>query len=343
MTAKGHGIRRSVMGCVAIPLLIIIAAVLIENPFRIKPGKGHREAEAQQNLHAIQLALERYAVDYGGVYPLWLSGGGIADPAAGEIDPHFAMDPLMAEGYMPQYPRNPFNRLGTGDTNDNLRAMQVRLSDPLRPGSGSSMEPPVYRFGRDYTLMGNVLADPRFAEVIVGTDSNGNAVRKRTGSDVIYRCWDIEELDEPQYWLQGQFFYKVPSGRTSFVNDISQFSFKTDVSGDYILGTYGSYRNKGKDILGDELPWQVIHNGNATARLLWSFNGIEMPGKSYRQGSPYNWPVAGDYSGFPICYGNPNGQRDGLILVLTAENPADMQFDYPDPQDINQKSEYSWD
>ena len=127
------------------------------------------------------------------------------------------------------------------------------------------------------------------------------------------------------------------------MNDISQFSFKSDVSVDYILGAYGSYRNKGKDILGDELPWQVIHNGNATARLLWSFNGIEMPGKSYRQGSPYNWPVAGDYSGFPICYGNPNGLRDGLILVLTAENPADMQFDYPDSQDIIQKSENSWD
>ncbi|MCB1187129.1 type II secretion system protein [bacterium] len=364
MAAKGSNTGRWLMGVLSVVIVAALILVAVPNMIRVTDC-NNREAETKQNVHNIQLAIERYAVDHGGTYPLWLSGGSelrqeirrmdtsvwveggelldVVDFDPGPPSPDLLADPLMAEGYLPRYPRNPFTRGSSTVLEDQLRDLQEQLDDPLRPDNGSDFAPPALRFGRDYTLMGNVMADPRYAWMMDGLDSNGGPLMNRTGSDVIYRCWDIEELDEPQYWLQGQFLYKVPSGRTSFVNDISQFSFKSDVSGDYILGTYGSYRNKGKDILGDELPWQVIQNGNAKANLLWSFNGIEVPGKSYRQGSPYNWPVAGDYSGFPICYGNPNGQRDGLILVLTAEDPADMQFDYPDPQDINQKSEYSWD
>ncbi|MBU1022928.1 hypothetical protein KKB99_01475, partial [bacterium] len=38
-----------------------------------------REAEVKSNIHAIQIALERYAVDSGGIYPLILYGGSPAD------------------------------------------------------------------------------------------------------------------------------------------------------------------------------------------------------------------------------------------------------------------------
>lgn len=54
-----------------------------------------RTAEAKQNLHAIHLALERYAVDDPhGSYPLRLSQ-------------------LRDEGYLPEFPRNPY-KLGRG-------------------------------------------------------------------------------------------------------------------------------------------------------------------------------------------------------------------------------------
>jgi hypothetical protein len=45
-------------------------------PNFIKIKTKAREAEVKQNLHSIQLAVERYAVDSGGAYPYFLYGGG---------------------------------------------------------------------------------------------------------------------------------------------------------------------------------------------------------------------------------------------------------------------------
>ncbi|MCB1217320.1 type II secretion system protein [bacterium] len=308
MTDKGHGIGRRVMGCVAIPLLIIIAAVLIENPFRIKPGKGHREAEAQQNLHAIQLALERYAVDYGGAYPLWLSGGGFADPAAGDIDPHFVMDPLMAEGYMPQYPRNPFNRHGTGDTNDELRAMQIRLSDPFRPGSGSSVEPPVYRFGKDYELMGNVLADPGRGMISVGKDAAGNSLQQSTGTDVIYHCWDAAAQDKPQYWLQGQFFYQYVTAVGESARGCLTVARHPPM---YVLGAFGKAGSEGKDVFGEA---RTISNRPETFHTCAAamFDSASGSFQGCPHGLAYNDELEPRYKP-----GNPNGIPDQVLRILT--------------------------
>lgn len=55
---------------------------------------GSRDSELVQNAHAIKLALERYATDHGGYYP---------------IDIH----ELERQAYMPAFPENPFVRQKT--------------------------------------------------------------------------------------------------------------------------------------------------------------------------------------------------------------------------------------
>jgi len=83
-----------------------------------------REMEVMANIHTIQVALERYAVDSGGIYPLILYGGDWTDSfvtsqthdyedSSGNIQKGVSeypgdVDVLIEFGYLSQYPRNPF-------------------------------------------------------------------------------------------------------------------------------------------------------------------------------------------------------------------------------------------
>lgn len=58
---------------VVIVIIGILAAIALPN--FIKARNKAREAEVKANVHSIQLALERYAVDNNGVYPTFLCGG----------------------------------------------------------------------------------------------------------------------------------------------------------------------------------------------------------------------------------------------------------------------------
>lgn len=58
---------------VVIVIIGILAAIALPN--FIKARNKAREAEVKSNIHSIQLALERYATDSGGVYPPFLTGG----------------------------------------------------------------------------------------------------------------------------------------------------------------------------------------------------------------------------------------------------------------------------
>jgi len=58
---------------VVIVIIGILVAIALPNFVKIKDKA--REAEVKQNLHAIQLALERYGVDAEGDYPYYLYGG----------------------------------------------------------------------------------------------------------------------------------------------------------------------------------------------------------------------------------------------------------------------------
>ncbi len=58
---------------VVIVIIGILVAIALPNFIKIKDKA--KEAEVKQNLHAIQLAVERYGVDSGGNYPYFLYGG----------------------------------------------------------------------------------------------------------------------------------------------------------------------------------------------------------------------------------------------------------------------------
>jgi type II secretion system protein G len=58
---------------VVIVIIGILAAIALPN--YIKAKDKAKEAEVKSNLHNIQLAIERFAVDYGGTYPEYLIGG----------------------------------------------------------------------------------------------------------------------------------------------------------------------------------------------------------------------------------------------------------------------------
>jgi type II secretion system protein G len=58
---------------VVIVIIGILVAIALPNFIKIKDKA--REAEVKQNLHAIQLALERYSVDNDGNYPFFVYGG----------------------------------------------------------------------------------------------------------------------------------------------------------------------------------------------------------------------------------------------------------------------------
>jgi len=114
-------------------ILVLLAFFVIWRflPYYVESRAGVREAEVRSNIHSIQLALERYAVDNNGSYPMILYGGDLTDtfvkadapvnPETGHSyylppdDPGYLpfngdCDVLIQYGYLAQYPMNPFQR-----------------------------------------------------------------------------------------------------------------------------------------------------------------------------------------------------------------------------------------
>src|SRR5688500_14658821 len=274
-----------------------------------------------------------------------------------ECDPKEGVsDPLLRRGYIDSYPRNPFTKNGIA-VHQLQEDLGNNRQDPLRNGTPRGEELGT-RFGPYCTTMGQILCEPRYKlwNFVDLTNPNNNDDQRFTYANVEYRFWDMWQGNKPTPYLPGQFFYKSagPIVATGDTDDELNPVIPTD-SDQYMLGGYGSIRSKGKDILGLEQPILFTLSASA-ASSSWLASSAAGMGEQPMQGGPGGpggppgggtgtssstdevWPWtrsrnttnedemfgspfspagAGD-SNDQLSYGNPNGIRDGLVLVLTA-------------------------
>jgi prepilin-type N-terminal cleavage/methylation domain-containing protein len=284
--------------------------------------------------------------------------GGAASAFANvqEIDPQDkATDPLLRRGYIDAYPKNPFtkNGLAVHQLQEQLPS-STSTEDPLRNGYPDGIEYGT-RFGPYCTSMGAVLCEPRYTLWQYVDMNSLQASEENTWCNIEYQFWDMWEGNKPLPYLPGQFFYKgtgpiIAVGGNNAEDD-PILPTETD---QYMMGGYGGIRTKGKDILGPERPivyftrtsnfssnWVATNDapgmgdtapmqgmpggpggpgggntGGSGTIEIWPWTRSQFSSEAY-EGSPYQPASIGD-SNEQLQYGNPNGIRDGIILVLTA-------------------------
>jgi hypothetical protein len=286
-TSQGEMLKQSTRaGCLwlaTFSIAILVVAVIASTMQEFANQRAHCEVESKSNIHNIQLSIERYAVDHHGEYPSYLIGGqgkysefieGDAVPFVNITDcpdRDKLSDPLLREGYIEAYPKNPFARISPA-----THKFQSDEKDPLRNGTNEAKFHGT-RFGPYCTQMGNVMADKRYTEFTI-TDSKGLKHTYPTFADVAYPCSDMWKKRRPIAYLPGDFFYRTRSA------NVVENGVEREVIQDYMLGVYGSIHNKGKDVIGPD---------------------------------PTGENLVTPFGASPKGHGNPNGIRDGIILVLT--------------------------
>jgi prepilin-type N-terminal cleavage/methylation domain-containing protein len=151
---------------VVITIIGILAAIALPN--YIKAKDKAKEAEVKANIHAIQVAIERYEVDQKR-YPSFLLGGDAEgwhkwhlrfddqNPDPTEPSNNLVQDVLVQYGYMQSYPKNPFVDDGLTIIKSTC-AVGSGPNQSHQPGDGDP------RFGFTGSIMGNGLDDPAYYE-----------------------------------------------------------------------------------------------------------------------------------------------------------------------------------
>jgi type II secretory pathway pseudopilin PulG len=312
---------------VVIVIIGILAAMALPN--FVKAREKAKEAEVKSNIHSIQIALERYAVDTGGTYPLILYGGDNTDTFATYKSPDpidFVgsygypfpgdTDVLLEFGYLGQYPQNPFYRsrnvekygkIITNPGDNNLYWLEIR------PGRVNIWARPRNRDqeyirrevgGERGNLMWEISEGQRHAPwpiivipppppVLGGFDNPtpGTFLQNATN----YR-------DDYQFWLTpGNFYYYAlfdgVGGYSSFVDTDGdgvgniEYPIQGAVIG-FKLAGYGTIWNPGQDYFN--------LYGDFTERSLFTVNKA---------------PVGG-FDDLTDIYVGPDDRRDGVIIVV---------------------------
>lgn len=284
-------------------------------------------AETKGGGHFVQVALERFATDHHGRYPDYLIGGAaeysiynkddyqkpfqnitaIADLAT-------VSDPLLREGYLLAYPKNPFATNGGA-----VHRFQEDIDDPLRNGTDEAKLRGT-RFGPLCEQMGNVLTDFRFGEFTTKVD--GSARTFASFADIEYPFFDLWKTSKVNPFLPGELFYKSMGPVAASAGLDADKPLVPRYATTYILGAYGSIRTKGMDVLGAE-PMLSVGGRNLPAWTRSTKTEVDDDGRYL--GSPYGSASerkdARVVPGIPgLVYGNPNGIRDGIVIVVTSED-----------------------
>jgi len=145
---------------VVIVIIGILVAIALPNFIKVKDKA--KETEVKGNAHAIQLAVERYATDaVAAEYPLIIWGGDWTDPYTvtkdwvdkSQLDPQQKLpawkkagwkvatdgggDVLIMDGYMNEYPKNPFIQKSNQNSNRSLTMVDAEGNTIERVISGA--------------------------------------------------------------------------------------------------------------------------------------------------------------------------------------------------------------
>ncbi|HDS30857.1 MAG TPA: type II secretion system protein [Firmicutes bacterium] len=349
--------RRSQHGFTLIELLVVIVIIGIlaamALPNFIKAREKAKEAEVKSNIHAIQIALERYAVDTGGFYPLILYGGDFTDTFVKLGAPNYPdrtysyylpyedgesyapfngdVDVLIQFGYLAQYPRNPFQR-----TRDLSKFGKLR-TDPATNGFG----PLEFHFETMGLSRVNIWYQPYPRDLFY--------VQREVGGEQGNLMWDVSEgqrhapwpivvvpVPEP-HWTgyQNPTWAAYAFSNTTNYRDDYQFWLTPGNFYYYALfegvGGYSSFVNDGTGsgtganpnapitgaVIGFHLAgYGTISNAGQDVYNLWG---------DYTERSLFtvNNPLGSTPTTREEIYVGPDGRRDGVIIVV--DSGVDIQ------------------
>jgi type II secretory pathway pseudopilin PulG len=320
---------------VVIVIIGILAAMALPN--FVKAREKAKEAEVKSNIHSIQIALERYAVDTGGNYPLILYGGDPTDTFAiyqSYIDfppidwPDYIppweqggypgdIDVLLQFGYLAQYPQNPFYR------NRNVEKYGKIITNSGENGFEEGLE---FMLGRV-----NIWSLPH--------DRSKEYIRREVGGERGNLMWDVSEGQRHAPWPiivvprpstpspygffnpdPGTFLQNATNYRDDYQFWLTPGNFYYYALFDGV-GCYSSFVDTDGDGLGNiEFPIQ----GAVIGFKLCGYGTIWNPGLDYynlfgdfpeRSLFTVNDPYASTNSILDIYVG-PDDRRDGVIIVV---------------------------
>jgi prepilin-type N-terminal cleavage/methylation domain-containing protein len=281
---------------VVIVIIGILVAIALPNFIKIKDKA--KEAEVKQNLHAIQLAVERYSVDSNtGFYPYFLMGGDWTDTFVvwqewadeNGLDPDEITkyniatanwepantdvgDSLVMESYMPTYPRNPF-----------------------KTNKAVTILPTLYHMG--LTVDGSPLTQ-RF---VGGKDSN-----------MMIECQGPIRINQGQS-IQGDYFVhhifnNPPYDDQGDVRKEQGVDWNSPSGNSVLVGNFSYYLRPGKE----NTAWAVINSrSDPTGYTLAGYGGVRTPGQDvYNRNGNYK----GRYRTEPCTYSCAQEQGYGYEL-----------------------------
>jgi prepilin-type N-terminal cleavage/methylation domain-containing protein len=316
---------------VVIVIIGILVAIALPNFIKVK--EKAKEAETKQNLHSIQLSVERYATDsQDGIYPGYLFGGDYTDSFTvnqlyvnqsgltatdwpvnkpQQLGSDRCADVLILEGYMTQYPKNPFIQRGSiANTSGQWSRRLVHF------GNGGTQ---VTRYvgGKDASMMVDIAGPPPGGACVSqyagdvwilppyqappGTSWDDSSNADRTVNPSAYAPYSPEPGNSR---LPGNFYYYS-------ILSIKALGWITVQRGDpvgYHLAAYGTLKNLGLDVY--DATGEYVEDQRILPCDTRGFTtGGSVPGMPC--------PSAGeDNSYHNRSRGGPDAFKDGVIIVL---------------------------